>query len=99
VATTTAPRANVSRAVREMHPRRAVEHTMRRNTIRVHLPLLGEVMLPPLEELVFVGGITVLTLLGLVDWPVALLVAVGHALSLSGRNRVLREFGAALEAA
>ncbi len=77
---------------------RAAEQATRRNMTRLNLPVLGELHLPPLDEIAFLGGVAALTLLGILEWPIALLVGVGHALALSHRNKVLHAFGEALEA-
>ena len=55
--------------------------------------------LPPPEQLAFLAGIDVLTAVEILEWPVALVLAVGHQLAHSHHGRVLREFGEALEEA
>lgn len=55
--------------------------------------------LPPPEQLAFLAGIGVLTAVEILEWPVALVLAVGHQLAHSHHGRVLREFGEALEEA
>jgi hypothetical protein len=57
------------------------------------------VHLPPAEELAFLAGAGVLAAVGAVEWPVALLLGVGHMLATNARNKVIREFGEALEKA
>ena len=55
--------------------------------------------LPPPEQLAFLAGIGVLTAVEILEWPVALVLAVGHQLAHSHHGLVLREFGEALEEA
>ena len=72
---------------------------MRRDSARITLPMVGRVGIPAPEEIAFIGGVAVLVVVGLVEWPVGVLLGVGHALGLSRRNRLVRSFGEALEAA
>ncbi|TQE21115.1 hypothetical protein SipoB123_27440 [Streptomyces ipomoeae] len=55
-------------------------------------------LLPP-EQLAFLAGVGVLAAVEIIEWPVALVLAVGHQLAHSHHGRVLREFGEALEEA
>jgi hypothetical protein len=80
-------------------PRAAAEKTARRNSTRVTLPFIGTVSLPARDELAFLGGVGVLAAIGVIEWPVAAALGAGHALVASRRNRVVREFGEALESA
>lgn len=64
---------------------------------KVTLPVVGEVHLPAGEELAFLGGVVALTALGILEWPVALLLGAGHTLAGSRRNKVVQAFGEALE--
>jgi len=66
----------------------------------VALDLLGRrVELPPADQLAFLAGLGVLAACEIIEWPVALAVAIGHELAHSHHSRVLREFGNALEEA
>jgi hypothetical protein len=76
--------------------RRAAERVTGRGS-RVELPVVGTVTLPPSDQLAFVGGVAALVALGLVDWPVGVLLGVGHLLAAGRSNRMLAEFGEALE--
>jgi len=40
-----------------------------------------------------------LAIVGLLEWPVAALLGLGHGLALNRRNKVVRAFGEALEEA
>ncbi|MEU0069862.1 hypothetical protein ABZ027_10040 [Streptomyces sp. NPDC006332] len=55
--------------------------------------------LPPPDHLAFLAGLGVLTALEIMEWPVAVAIAVGHKLAHSHHGRALREFGDALEEA
>jgi hypothetical protein len=63
------------------------------------MPFIGRLRLPSPEEVAFIGGVAVLVMVGVVEWPVGVVLGVGHALALSRRNRVVRAFGEALEEA
>jgi hypothetical protein len=65
----------------------------------LYLPVVGELHLPAPDEIAFLGGVAALAVVGIVEWPVAFLLAAGHALALSHRNKVVQAFGEALEAA
>jgi len=59
----------------------------------------GTVQVPSPERLAFYGGILTLGLVGIVDWPVALAIGIGHVLAESHHHRILEDFGKALEEA
>lgn len=77
--------------------RMAAARATRRNSIGIELPGLGTVRLPPVNELAFLGGIGVLAVAGLVEWPVAAVLVAGHVLTANRNNKVLHDFGEALE--
>ena len=79
------------------HALLAAERAVHRDMVHVSLPLVGELHLPPAEELVFLGGTAFLAVVGVVEWPVAVFLGVGHALALNGRNKVVRALGETLE--
>jgi hypothetical protein len=68
-----------------------------RNTSHVHMPVLGRIELPPTDQLAFMGGILTLAAVGIMEWPVALVITTGHLLAHNRHVRVLRDFGKALE--
>jgi hypothetical protein len=82
-----------------VHAIAAAERAVRRDTMHIALPVIGRLGLPPPEEIAFLGGVTVLVIAGVVEWPVGVLLGVGHALALNRRNRLVRAFGQALEEA
>lgn len=79
--------------------RQAAERVEAHNTLRVDVPGLGHVTLPPADQLAFLGGVAALTVLGVLDWPIGLLLGAGHLIASSRGSKVLREFGEALEEA
>jgi hypothetical protein len=79
--------------------RKAAAKATEKNSVRVAVPVIGTVTLPPPEQLAFVGGIAVLTALELIEWPVAVALAAGHVLAARGHNKMVKDFGEALEEA
>lgn len=77
----------------------AAETALDRNRTALRLPLLGDTSLPPVDHLVWYAGVGVLTALELIEWPVALVLALGKVLADNRSSRTLRSFGAALEEA
>ena len=65
----------------------------------VQLPILGRVNIPRPEQLAYFGGLAALAAVEIIDWPVALIIATGHALASQHRNRLVEELGEALEEA
>jgi hypothetical protein len=60
---------------------------------------VGAVTLPPPDQLVYLGGLAVLTALEIVEWPIALFLGAGHLLASDRNNKMLTAFGEALEEA
>ena len=81
------------------HAALAAERALRRTTVSLRLPIVGELRLPSGDELVYIGGVGVLAVVGLLEWPVAVLLGVGHTLAANRSNKVVHEFGEALEEA
>ena len=77
----------------------AADRAVQRNSVHVALPLIGEVNLPPKDELAFMGGIAGMAAIGFLEWPVALVLVLGHALASNRHNMLMQEFGKALEEA
>jgi hypothetical protein len=74
---------------------RAIE----RNTVRMVVPLVGELRLPPPDTLAWFGGLATLTALGIMEWPVAAAIGTGHLLAQQHHLKLLHDFGEALEEA
>jgi hypothetical protein len=77
----------------------AMHHAIEKNYPKISLPLLGDVHLPPPQQLAWYGGLATLAALGILEWPVAVAVCAGHLLSQQHHVQVLRDFGRALEEA
>jgi xanthosine utilization system XapX-like protein len=77
--------------------RDAVERVREAQTFAVTLPVLGRVRLPRPEQLAFYGALGALAAVEIIEWPVALVLGVGHALMQNEHSRVTREVGEALE--
>jgi hypothetical protein len=67
--------------------------------MHLELPGVGVVQLPPKDDLAFMGGVVGMAVIGVLEWPVALLLVCGHALAANRHSRLIREFGNALEEA
>ena len=77
----------------------ALLHAIEKNYPRVVLPVLGELHLPPPQQLAWYGGLATLAVVGVLEWPVAAAIGIGHLLSQQHHVQVLRDFGEALEEA
>lgn len=75
----------------------AAEEATDRESIHIELPLIGRLHLPPMDHLAFYAGLGLLAVVEVVDWPVAILLAFGKALTDSRTSDTVREFGDALE--
>lgn len=58
-----------------------------------------DLTLPPVEKLAFYAVLGGAAVLGVIEWPIALLTGLGHLLTDDRRNRTLRALGVALDAA
>ena len=65
--------------------------------IRMRLPVLGTVRLPEPQRLTYYAAVGALGVLGVLEWPVAFVLAGGHALAADQHNRAAHQFGEALE--
>ena len=81
------------------HAALAAERAVRRNSLRLQLPVVGELTLPSPEQVAFIGGVVVLAVIGVLEWPVAALLGAGHALATRSHAKMVRAFGEALEEA
>jgi hypothetical protein len=57
----------------------------------------GTVTLPPPNRLLFYAGLGVLAAIEVIEWPVALIVGVGHLLAEQRHSRAGRDVGEAME--
>lgn len=76
---------------------RAIEKTVQENSVNVQIDGLGTVRLPALDSLAWIGGLATLAAVGLLDWPVAAVLGVGHVLARQHHLRVLEDFGQAIQ--
>jgi hypothetical protein len=81
------------------HQSAAASEVVHKSTLKVGLPVVGQVELPPPRHLAWYVGVAALALLEVVDWPVALLLATGKALADNRHSTQLEDFGEALEEA
>lgn len=96
----TAARA-ASPARRGSLPRNAGEQAaaevLEKHTIAVTLPdPIGVVRLPAPQRTAYYAGLAALAAFGILDWPVAAVLGIGHLLAEDHHHRVLSEFGEAL---
>jgi hypothetical protein len=59
------------------------------------IPFVGTIELSR-AELAYVGGIAGLAALGLLEWPIALVIAGGHVLAADRSSKTVRDLGDAL---
>lgn len=75
----------------------AVEQALEQDTISVEFPEpIGTVRLPSPQRLAFYGGIAALGVFGFVDWPVVIVIGIGHLLGEDRHHKLLASFGKAL---
>jgi hypothetical protein len=67
--------------------------------MRVDVPCVGVVRLPAPRQLAFYGGLALLAALEVVEWPIAVVIAIGHVLAEDRHHRLIHDFGEALEEA
>ena len=84
------------KSTRNVPHRSAVDQVREAETFTVTLPAVGRVRIPRPEQLAYYGALAGLVALELIDWPVALAVAAGHALASQHHNKVMEELGEAL---
>lgn len=77
--------------------REAVRRVREAETFSLDLPIVGRVRIPPPEQLAFYGALGALAAVEIIEWPVALALAAGHALLRNEHSRVAQEIGEALE--
>lgn len=67
---------------------------------QVTLPVIGWTFaLPPRREWPWIGGVALVAALDIIDWPVALIIAIGHTIMTNSHNEQLRELADGIEAA
>lgn len=78
---------------------KAAASVIAENSTHLSLPGIGQLRLPPPDQLAFLGGIAALAVMGMVEWPVAAVLTVGHLLAHNRHHELLSEFGEALDEA
>lgn len=82
---------------RNVTHRSAVERVRDAETFAVTLPVIGQVRIPPPDQLAYYGALAGLAALEIIDWPIALVIGAGHALAASHHHKVAQELGEALQ--
>jgi hypothetical protein len=77
--------------------RDAVARVREAQSFAVNLPVVGRVRIPRPEQVAYYGALGALAALEIIEWPIALAIAAGHALVQNQHNRVAEEIGEALE--
>jgi hypothetical protein len=77
--------------------RDAVARVRDAQRFEVNLPVIGRVRIPRPEQVAYYGALGALAALEIIEWPIALAIAAGHALVQNEHNRVAHEIGEALE--
>jgi hypothetical protein len=78
----------------------ALASTLDKHTFSVTLPEdLGTLRLPEPKRLAYYGGLTALAMFGILDWPVAIALGIGHMLAEQRHYTFVQDFGEALEEA
>ncbi|MGF7122637.1 hypothetical protein AB4Z09_02170 [Rhodococcus sp. TAF43] len=77
----------------------ALEQIDQGSRFAIRLPLVGDIGVPRPEQLAYFAALGLLAAFELIDWPVALAIAAGHALAADQHHRALQEVGEALESA
>ncbi len=96
----TAPtRRTATARARPAAVRSAVQAVEEAEHLAVTVPLLGDLQLPRPDQLAYYAGVTTLVVLGIMEWPAALALGVGHVLLTQRHNRSVQQFAEALEEA
>lgn len=66
---------------------------------RIAVPVIGTPAIPSADRLIFYGVLGILGILEIVEWPLVLIVGVGHYLTEQKFSPLLREAGQAAETA
>jgi len=91
------PGGTKSATARAVSGRAAARKVEGADHIKLKMPLLGSIRLPEPQRLAYYTTIGALGVLGVLEWPVALVLAGGHALASDQHNRAVQQFGEALE--
>ncbi len=92
-----APRGPVQDDGSRVSQAQAVAKIREGETFALDLPMVGLVSVPRPEQLAYYGGLLLLSMFGMLDWPVALVIGAGHLLASNHHNQILEDLGEALE--
>lgn len=96
--TASEPQAAPSGGRAHTRVRGAVERALSENSSTVEVQG-RRLELPPPDQLAYLAGLGLLTALEIIEWPVAVALALGHELARNRHSRMLRAFGDAMEEA
>lgn len=96
MAQSTAPVSQRRKASASTH-QRASDRMREADGMDLNLPMIGHVRVPRADHLAFYGGLAALAALQLLEWPVALVFGVGHALAENSHSRSMRQLGDAFQ--
>jgi hypothetical protein len=77
----------------------AAQKAAEKNSLRIDVPVIGTLTLPPAQDLAYIGGVAALTALEVIEWPVGLVLVAGHLLAANSHNKLIQDFGEALQEA
>lgn len=77
--------------------RSAAQRVREAEGVAVDPPIVGQVQIPPPEELAYYVGLAVLAAAEIIEWPVALVLTANHALTYCHHSSAAHELGEALE--
>jgi len=77
--------------------RDAVRRVQAAKSFSVNLPVVGRVRIPRPEHLAYYGVLGGLAAVEIIDWPIALVLAAGHALTQQHQSRFAEDVGEALQ--
>jgi hypothetical protein len=69
-----------------------------RRTIRLRIPLLDATIEMPREMVPFYVGLAATAAIDLVDWPLAILVGLGHYIATNSHNHLVKEIAEGVDA-
>ncbi|MCG5463593.1 hypothetical protein MED01_001748 [Micromonospora sp. MED01] len=64
---------------------------------RVHLPMLGEMAVPPPDKVIYYAGLGALAALQVMEWPIAVVITAGHLLADQHFSGLARGVGEVLQ--
>jgi hypothetical protein len=77
--------------------RDAVKRVEEGKAFSISLPVVGRLQIPRPEHLAYYGALGAMVAAEIIDWPIALAIAAGHALTQQQHSRMAEEVGEAVE--